>query len=467
MGAGASVTLEKVESLRMAKTPGDDNEYLAYFVKNTDDKGNFTVIWADDPSETEDDTCCSVREYTVFDALHAKDRLAKRIEQSLWSDYLDKTVRSAFKDSRNDKNKDGVLQKEEAFELIKAVVIAYFVDAPKLAMGLCTPEGWTKAWGKFDVDASGSLDIEETVNVVKEVFEIGKEFLERKRDEQLGFIASTMRMCKLPDCEGHSIMGYLVKEKEGDEGNYKVICSDDPTRTIEECPEIRNFTIEDAGEFITFLKGKIKELDGMLDENLSAEESPFLKLFDKDQNGTLSSDEAFALAQSLSNDVFQESSELYKRVCSKSAWASHWRKYDVDHNQTLSSEEAKKMLKNLFQTGLMNYRELLVQQELFYMEREKELTTLLQSTREKPFSELTEDQSAAAVLLQFTEELWDAKARSPLSESKKWVDLTEEEQSAAKALGFFQKVWGEDTESTATEEPEEGKPDEAKPGAEK
>ena len=73
MGSGASsVDANHVASMRMCKTPGDDNEYMAYLQSTSEDGKTFTVIWSDDPSETPDDTCCAAREYSVVDAFTAK-----------------------------------------------------------------------------------------------------------------------------------------------------------------------------------------------------------------------------------------------------------------------------------------------------------------------------------------------------------------------------------------------------------
>ena len=43
-------------------------------------------------------------------------------------------------------------------------------------MGLCQPDGWKKAWTTVDADGSGALDVEETIKVVKSIFEEGKPF---------------------------------------------------------------------------------------------------------------------------------------------------------------------------------------------------------------------------------------------------------------------------------------------------
>ena len=59
------------------------------------------------------------------------------------------------------------------------------------------------------------------------------------------------------------------------------------------------------------------------------------------------------------------------------------------------------------------------------------------------WADLTEEQKNAAILLGYTQALWDGNGSSP-KEGTKWSDLTPEEQAAATTLGYDDDDWDDD-----------------------
>jgi hypothetical protein len=48
----------------------------------------------------------------------------------------------------------------------------------------------------------------------------------------------------------------------------------------------------------------------------------------------------------------------------------------------------------------------------------------------------------AAIVLGYTEKIWDNHEPTPCCHDKDWKELTKEEERAAKVLGYKEKKWG-------------------------